>query len=79
MVKIAEINSQNPWWNQGEGFIIYDQNLMRAEPIFFNRKRISPLKQYILLSKDDVSFQENMVMLPTDVFLALLPCSIRNL
>ena len=41
MVRISEINSQNPWWSQGEGFVRYDKALDRARPIFFERRRIN--------------------------------------
>ncbi|MFQ5544234.1 MAG: ATP-binding protein [Nitrospiria bacterium] len=38
MVKIAEIVSQNPWWNQGIEFIRYDVHLTKAKPLFFKRE-----------------------------------------
>ena len=41
MVRISEINSQNPWWSQGEAFVQYDKTLERARPIFFGRRRIN--------------------------------------
>jgi len=49
MVKIAEINSQNLWWSQGEEFIRYDQSLGLAKPIFFERRRIELKKGNIYI------------------------------
>lgn len=40
MVKISEINAQNPWWSQGREFARYDKSLGEAKPIFFERKPI---------------------------------------
>jgi predicted AAA+ superfamily ATPase len=40
MVKISEINAQNPWWSQGIEFARYDKSLGEAKPIFFKRKPI---------------------------------------
>lgn len=38
MVRIAEIVAQNPWWKWEKEFVRYDQNLIKAKPIFFERK-----------------------------------------
>jgi len=40
MVRILEINAQNPWWSQGVEFARYDKSLMEAKPIFFKRRPI---------------------------------------
>ncbi|MEA3360989.1 MAG: DUF4143 domain-containing protein [Thermodesulfobacteriota bacterium] len=42
-------------------------------------RRISPLKRYFILSKEDVERRENLMILPVDIFLALLPISEKNL
>ena len=44
MVKIGEINAQNPWWSQGEEFARYDKSLSQAQPIFFERRQIETKK-----------------------------------
>ncbi len=44
MVKITEINEQNPWWSQGKDFTKFDKNLSQAEPLFFQRKAIKAEK-----------------------------------
>ena len=44
MVKIVEINAQNPWWSQGEEFARYDKSLSQAQPIFFERRQIETKK-----------------------------------
>lgn len=41
--------------------------------------KISPIKNYILLSKDDVGGRGNVLIVPVDIFLALLPTSERNI
>ena len=38
-----------------------------------------PIKKGIILSKEDFEFRENRMIVPMDVFLALLPVSERNL
>ncbi|RMH75629.1 MAG: ATP-binding protein [Calditrichaeota bacterium] len=50
MVRISEINLQNPWWARGEEFVRHDLHLQRAQPIFFRRKPISlePGQIYLL-------------------------------
>jgi predicted AAA+ superfamily ATPase len=40
MVRILEVNAQNPWWSQGAEFARYDKSLMEAKPIFFERMPI---------------------------------------
>ncbi len=42
-------------------------------------KKISPIKNYILLSKEDVGGKNNTIIVPVDVFLSLLPVSERNI
>jgi len=42
-------------------------------------KRIQPIKNYILLSKEDVAIGKRSLIVPVDVFLSLLPMSDRNL
>ncbi|TET08891.1 ATP-binding protein [Candidatus Aerophobetes bacterium] len=41
-------------------------------------KRIAPVKKYIILSKEDVGGRGDMMIIPVDIFLALLPVSERN-
>lgn len=41
-------------------------------------KRIIPVKKYIILSKEDVGSNGDMMIVPVDIFLALLPVSERN-
>jgi predicted AAA+ superfamily ATPase len=41
-------------------------------------KRIIPVKKYIILSKEDIGGRGDMMIVPLDVFLALLPSSKRN-
>jgi hypothetical protein len=41
--------------------------------------RISPLKRYVLLSKDDIEESGNALIVPTEIFLAFLAVSERNL
>jgi predicted AAA+ superfamily ATPase len=40
--------------------------------------RIAPVKKYILLSKEDIEYKGDLMIVPVDVFLALLPVSQRN-
>lgn len=42
-------------------------------------KRIAPIRQYFLLSKEDFHLQENLYIVPIDIFLALLLSSDNNL
>ncbi|MDZ7313562.1 MAG: ATP-binding protein [candidate division KSB1 bacterium] len=42
-------------------------------------KPIAPIKNYIIFSKDDIGFGENILVVPIEVFLALLPKSERNI
>lgn len=42
-------------------------------------KQIVPIENYILLSKDDMSMGENMLIVPVDVFLSLIKVSDRNI
>ena len=44
MVKITEVNDQNPWWSQGVEFARYDKSLSKAQPVFFERRKIEPKK-----------------------------------
>jgi len=41
--------------------------------------KIQDIKKYIILSKDDVDKSENVLIIPADIFLALLSVSERNL
>lgn len=41
MVKIAEINNQNPWWTQEIEFCRHDFHLTRAQPVFFKRQSLN--------------------------------------
>lgn len=41
-------------------------------------RRIAPLNRYFILSKEDVERKENLMILPVDIFLALLPVSEMN-
>lgn len=41
-------------------------------------KRIAPVKKYIVLSKEDVGGRGDIMIIPVDIFLALLPVSERN-
>jgi len=41
-------------------------------------KRIAPVKKYIVLSKEDVGGNGDIMIIPVDIFLALLPVSERN-
>ncbi len=41
-------------------------------------KRIIPVKKYLILSKEDVAGKEETLIVPVDVFLALIPTSERN-
>lgn len=41
-------------------------------------KRIIPVKKYLILSKEDVAGKEDTLIVPVDIFLALLPTSERN-
>lgn len=49
MVRISEIVNQNPWWKRGRDFSLYDQNLQKAEPIFFKRRDIDLRKGNIYI------------------------------
>ena len=41
--------------------------------------RIVPIKDYLLLSREDVGGRGNVLMVPVDIFLSLLPPSERNI
>ena len=41
-------------------------------------KRISPVKRYIMLSKEDTWLKGETLIIPLDVFLAFIPSSERN-
>jgi len=42
-------------------------------------KNIEPIRKYILLSKEDVGEKDQTMIIPVDIFLALLPSSEQNL
>ena len=46
---------------------------------FRDIKKISPVRHYVLLTRDDILLQEYISMIPVDVFLSLLPSSERNI
>lgn len=41
-------------------------------------KRIAPVRKYFILSKEDIGGKGNVMIIPMDIFLALLPVSERN-
>ena len=41
-------------------------------------KRVAPVKKYIILSKEDVGGKGDVMVIPVDVFLSLLPVSERD-
>ena len=41
-------------------------------------KRIAPVKKYFILSKEDFGGKGNVMIIPVDIFLALLSASERN-
>ena len=42
-------------------------------------KKVRPCKDYFILCKENVVYKENLVIVPNEVFLALLPTSERNI
>ena len=42
-------------------------------------KRIGPVKNYIILTKEDIGIEDDLIMIPTDVFLSLLLESDKNI
>jgi len=42
-------------------------------------QRITPLKKFIILSKEDFGAKEDLLICPVDIFLALLPISSKNI
>ena len=42
-------------------------------------KRVEPIKRYIVLSKEDVGYKGEVMIVPMDIFLAPLPVSRKNL
>ena len=98
MVRILEINAQNPWWSQGVQFTHYDKSGKEKKiDVLFQEdggysavevkyrgqvderdiKRISPVKRYFVLSREEVGWKGDVIILPVDIFLALLPVSER--
>lgn len=49
MVKISEINHQNPWWTRGIEFARHDFHLTKANPVFFNRQRLDLKRENIYI------------------------------
>lgn len=41
MVKVGEINDQNPWWRSGHSFVRYDRRLSQATPVFLKERRVT--------------------------------------
>ena len=41
-------------------------------------KRITPIKKYFILSKEDIGGKGELLIVSVDIFLALLPVSERN-
>ena len=42
-------------------------------------KRVSDIDDYIILSREDFKVTDNLIILPVDIFLALLPVSKANI
>jgi len=43
-----------------------------------NLRRTAPIKDYILLSRDEVGGRNDLLIVPVDIFLSLLPVSDGN-
>jgi len=51
MVKISEINNQNPWWKYGKDFVKYDRHLSKAKGdlLFFERRELETSRENIYI------------------------------